>query len=238
MAHDPHGRIAPRTAEDLRRAELVGPPWWADQRRAVGAGAGAALLFTGLFLLARAGWLRHRSTSDYPIEADPTLVAILAVTLGVMWPIVLVSTSRPDQGFRVRGLAALLALAVLVVGAIDLVTIGVWSLLMDGRAPTASTLLKMTSDPVALLTVGAVTVTVHAWSAACVVGFVRLTPLRLVLALPTFLAVIGLGSWRAIAAFEQPPSPITLLAWSLIALLGLLSLAVLALVDEHRSTRG
>lgn len=63
-------------------------------------------------------------------------------------------------------------------------------------------------------------------------------PLRLVLALPTFLAVIGLGSWRAIAAFEQPPSPITLLAWSLIALLGLLSLAVLALVDEHRSTRG
>ena len=36
MAHDPHGRIAPRTAEDLRRAELVGPPWWADQRRAAG----------------------------------------------------------------------------------------------------------------------------------------------------------------------------------------------------------
>ena len=51
------------------------------------------------------------------------------------------------------------------------------------------------------------------------------------------LFLVG-GSWRAIAAFEQPPSPITLLAWSLIALLGLLSLAVLALVDEHRSTRG
>ena len=76
--------------------------------------------------------------------------------------------------------------------------------------------------------------TVHVWSTACVIGFIRPSPVRLAVAVPGWLLVGGLCVWRTIASLEQPPSVPGLLAWGVLALLGLVVMALVAVVDEAR----
>lgn len=232
MAHDPYRRLAPRTAEDLRSVEDRPPRWWPEARRAAGYGAGAFAFFSGVFLLSLTGWLRYSPASSDTIEADVGWVAILAVGCGFMWPFLLLSTERDDHGYPRRNLTSILLPALLVVSAIGTAAVTGWSLLMDGRAPTDSVLMTITSDPISLLTVVAALVATHAWCTTCVLGFVRPGCLRLGLGLPTWFVVAGLCFWRAVVSFEEPPSAARALVWAVVAGLGLAALALLALVDE------
>lgn len=238
MAHDPYRHLAPRTAEDLRALDDRPPRWWPETRRAVGYGTGALVFFTGVFLFSLTGWLRYRPSSSDTVEADAAWVAILAVGCGFMWPFLLLSTGRDDLGYPRRNLASILLPALLAVSAIGTVAVIGWSMLMEGRAPADSVLMTIASDPISLLTVAAVLVTTHAWCTACVLCFVRPGCLRLGVGLPTWFVAAGLCFWRGAAAFEEPPSAAGALVWAVVAALGVVALVLLALVDEHRSTRG
>lgn len=232
MAHDPERSLAPRTAEDLRRQEEVGPPWCADLRRAVLCGLGTAVFATVLILLAKTGALQTQNRSR--VDLDVTWAGIILAIFGALWPYLLISTTRDDAGYRHRGLAGVLAIAVPAAGLLDVVAVGVWSLLVDTRIPSDGVLATVLTDHVSLLTVAALSTTVHAWSTACVIGFIRPSPVRLAVALPGWLLVGGLCVWRTIAGLEQPPSVPGLLAWGVLALLGLVVMALVAVVDEAR----
>lgn len=96
MAHDPERSLAPRTAEDLRRQEEVGPPWWADLRRAVLCGLGTAVFATVLILLAKTGALQTQNRSR--VDLDVTWAGIILAIFGALWPYLLISTTRDDAG--------------------------------------------------------------------------------------------------------------------------------------------
>lgn len=230
MSEDPHARPGPRTAEDLRQGQDSAPSRWADLRRAVLYGLGLAVTVAVLYLLAKTGLLRTQNRSR--IDPDASWAGILMGTFGAMWPYMLISTSRDDLGFRRRGLAAVLVPAAVIVSLGHLVVVALLSLLVGDEVPADAVLATVLDDPIALLTVGAFVLTVHAWCAVCTIGFIRLGAVRVAVSLIAFFVIAGLCVWRGIVMLEEPPSADALLVWGVLGALGLVALALAALVDE------
>lgn len=228
-----------RSADRLReREQRAVPSWGVDLRRMTLCALGVVVLCTLLLLLASTGLLHAKPFGRHVIAADGAWAGILAGIGGLMWAFMQISTKRPDQGYRHRGLAGLLALGVLIATAINLAAMSVWPLIVGDRAAPDEVIATLLTNPLSLALVASFVLAMHACSASCVLGFIRGGWKSSVALVLPFLAFVLLGVWRGATMFGRPPTVPSVLVWAMIAGLGLGLLAVVAaLVGPDRSAR-
>lgn len=239
----PYGRPDPsRTPPSVPPTKREGgdkgvPSWWVDLRAIVLVAFGLAAGATVILLFASTGLMHHENTGAV-IEADSVLAGVLAGFGVILWPLMKISGSRPDHGFRRHGLPGLMIAGVLAATAVDLVAMIFWPLIVGERASSFEVAGSVIDNPLSLGVLAAFLVTMHCWSVACALGFVRGGMRSSLVTVAGFLAMLGIGMWQGTRIMGSPPSGTVLGFWSVLALLALAAMVVIsALAGPDRTGR-
>lgn len=210
-----------------------------DLRRATLCALGVVVGCTLLLLLASTGLLQTRpGNSGVVIAADGVWAGILAGIGSLMWPYMQISSSRPDTGYRHRGLPGLVVLGVLVGTVVNLAVMSLWPLIVGDRAAPDAVIATLVTNPLSLALVAFFLCAMQAWSVTCTLGFVRGGWNSSLAAVVVLLVLIGVGIWQGTRVFENPPTIVSLTVWWVLAVLAVGVLAVVAaLAGPDRSSR-
>ncbi len=192
-----------------------------------------AVLWTIFMLVSATGLLRTNNLDQ--VEPDGVWAGILAGLGPALWAYSLVSFKREDNGFRRTGLPGLVILGAPFAAAIQLASMLVWPLVVDKLMHGQTVIATYSSDPLAFGLAAAFVIAMYAWCLLCLLGMALDSMGAGLIGAILMIAVAGVGIWRGIRIFDNPPTETSLLVWAVIAVLGLVLLPVIAAVVTRRT---
>lgn len=205
------------------------PSWRRDFGRIIGVTVIAVVIMTILVGLSSAGLLYGKRWEK--VEADGVWAGIAATLPTLIFPFMFMELSRPDHGFRRKGLIPLLLLGIPAASVLETLTVMTWPFILgDGPYP-GSVAAEMTTDPMSIVLVFVFLIAATAWFTTVVMPMAICGyKVALMLLLP-FLGAIFLFMIAGVRIFDGSPSVASIIIWSAVALGGL---AVLSLVAALR----
>lgn len=209
------------------------PSWRTDLKRAAGYSLVIGAVATVLLLIASTWGLRGQTYEM--IQVEPALFAVVAMVICLLWAFLMIM-GRPDLHYLDGGPPALVVLTVPVATVLSLPLTALWPPLLEDGAPPDVVASTIAGDPRSLILVASYLCAAYAWFAVVVVGFTGdnwKSNLAWGLALVPLLPAALFG---ALHVFTNPPSALSFVVWWVLAVSGLVVLAVCVTFRARRET--
>jgi len=179
--------------------------------------AGGFATVLGIVLILCVRWRILIDDRGRVVDGADLWAGLTPMLCGLVWPCLILSFRRPDQGFRREGLVRLTAGAVPLVVLMQVVAMLLWPWLIGPDLQVGTVLADLASEPMALLTGAVISGTATALFTALVMVFASGGVMAALLCLLPFLgALLGLGFYSA-HTLTHPLSVVHLVIWTVLA---------------------